>query len=154
MLKQEYKEEEMTLEDALKIAVKVLDKTLDITKLTPDKGKLSEATSQGDNIWNLTLIYSTPSLCNPLIVMRHSDFEIEDLGCVTVELLLASSKDLGVVLGGILVIKLCGFWSRQRKDGNLFSVHLVLGVVAVFAGSPAIKANVKLLTLDSSYLSL
>lgn len=50
MLKQEYKEEEMTLEDALKIAVKVLDKTLDITKLTPDKGKLSEATSQGDNI--------------------------------------------------------------------------------------------------------
>lgn len=41
--------------------------------------------------------------------MRHSDFEIEDLGCVTVELLLASSKDLGVVLGGILVIKLCGF---------------------------------------------
>lgn len=41
--------------------------------------------------------------------MRHSDFEIEDLGCVTVELLLASSKDLGDVLGGILVIKLCGF---------------------------------------------
>ena len=38
MLKQEYKEEEMTLKDALKLAVKVLDKTLDITKLTPDKG--------------------------------------------------------------------------------------------------------------------
>lgn len=38
MLKQEYKEEEMALNDALKLAVKVLDKTLDITKLTPDKG--------------------------------------------------------------------------------------------------------------------
>ena len=38
MLKQEYKEEEMALKDALKLAVKVLDKTLDITKLTPDKG--------------------------------------------------------------------------------------------------------------------
>ena len=39
MLKQEYKEGEMTLKDALKLAVKVLDKTLDITKLTPDKGQ-------------------------------------------------------------------------------------------------------------------
>ena len=42
MLKQEYKEEEMALKDALKLAVKVLDKTLDITKLTPDKGEHCE----------------------------------------------------------------------------------------------------------------
>ena len=55
----------------------------------------------------LTLIYSTPCLCNPLIVMRHCDSEIEDLGCATVELLLASSKYLGASLGSILVI--CGF---------------------------------------------
>ena len=41
MLKQEYKEEEMALKDALKLAVKVLDKTLDITKLTPDKGEFT-----------------------------------------------------------------------------------------------------------------
>lgn len=80
MLKQEYKEEEMTLEDALKIAVKVLDKTLDITKLTPDKGKLSEAIHLKAIIFEiLTLIYRTLSLCNLLIMMRHSDSEIEDL---------------------------------------------------------------------------
>ena len=39
MLKQEYKDEEMALSDALKLAIKVLNKTLDITKLTPDKGQ-------------------------------------------------------------------------------------------------------------------
>lgn len=46
MLKQEYKEEEMTLKDALKLAVKVLDKTLDITKLTPDKVEMSTLTRE------------------------------------------------------------------------------------------------------------
>ena len=47
MLKQEYKEEEMALKDALKLAVKVLDKTLDITKLTPDKGNHCQKGIQG-----------------------------------------------------------------------------------------------------------
>lgn len=37
-LKQEYKEGEMTLEDAKALAVKVLSKTLDMTKLTSEKG--------------------------------------------------------------------------------------------------------------------
>ena len=36
-LKQEYKEGEMTLDDALDLAVKVLSKTLDLTKLSPEK---------------------------------------------------------------------------------------------------------------------
>ena len=38
ILKQEYKEDETTLKDALALAVKVLSKTLDTTKLTADKG--------------------------------------------------------------------------------------------------------------------
>lgn len=36
-LKQEYKEGEMSLDDAKDLAIKVLSKTLDMTKLTPDK---------------------------------------------------------------------------------------------------------------------
>jgi len=40
-LKQEYKEGEMSLDSALDLAVKVLSKTLDMTKLTPDKIEIS-----------------------------------------------------------------------------------------------------------------
>lgn len=40
-LKQEYKEGEMTLQDAKALAVKVLSKTLDMTKLTSEKGNVS-----------------------------------------------------------------------------------------------------------------
>lgn len=39
MLKQEYKEGETKLTDALALAVKVLSKTLDMTKVTPEKCK-------------------------------------------------------------------------------------------------------------------
>lgn len=39
MLKQEYKEAGITLEEALSLAIKVLSKTLDMTKLTSEKGK-------------------------------------------------------------------------------------------------------------------
>ena len=39
ILKQEYKEGEMTLTSALDLAIKVLSKTLDTTKLTHEKGK-------------------------------------------------------------------------------------------------------------------
>lgn len=39
-LKQEYKEGEMTLNDAKSLAIKVLSKTLDMNKLTPEKGEL------------------------------------------------------------------------------------------------------------------
>lgn len=38
-LKQEYKEGEMTLKDAEALAIKVLSKTLDMTKLTAEKGQ-------------------------------------------------------------------------------------------------------------------
>jgi len=40
-LKQEYKEGEMSLDDALDLSVKVLSKTLDMTKVTPDKIEIS-----------------------------------------------------------------------------------------------------------------
>ena len=40
-LKQEYKEGEMSLDSALDLAVKVLSKTLDMTKLSPDKIEIS-----------------------------------------------------------------------------------------------------------------
>lgn len=39
MLKQEYKEGEVNLESALELAIKVLSKTLDTNKLTPEKGQ-------------------------------------------------------------------------------------------------------------------
>ena len=39
MLKQEYKEGETNLQQALQLAVKVLSKTLDMTKLTAEKGE-------------------------------------------------------------------------------------------------------------------
>lgn len=40
MLKQEYKEGEMNLNDALLLAIKTLSKTLDMTKITADKGMI------------------------------------------------------------------------------------------------------------------
>ena len=41
MLKQEYKEGKTTVKDALDLAIKVLSKTLDTTKLTSEKGIFS-----------------------------------------------------------------------------------------------------------------
>lgn len=38
MLKQDYKEGEMTLPSALALAVKVLNKTMDVSKLSAEKG--------------------------------------------------------------------------------------------------------------------
>ena len=42
--KQEYKEDETSLPDALDLSIKVLSKTLDMTKLSPDKIELSTLT--------------------------------------------------------------------------------------------------------------
>lgn len=39
MLKQDYKEGEMTLKSALALAVKVLNKTMDVSKLSAEKGE-------------------------------------------------------------------------------------------------------------------
>lgn len=40
MLKQDYKEGEMTLSSALALAIKVLNKTMDVSKLSAEKGKV------------------------------------------------------------------------------------------------------------------
>nr|KAG5711548.1 hypothetical protein BaRGS_025975 [Batillaria attramentaria] len=44
LLKQEYKEGETSLDEALNLSVKVLSKTLDLTKLTPDKVEMATLT--------------------------------------------------------------------------------------------------------------
>ncbi|XP_033125165.1 proteasome subunit alpha type-4-like [Anneissia japonica] len=46
MLKQEYKEEETSIDSALALSVRVLSKTLDMTKLTPEKFELATLTRQ------------------------------------------------------------------------------------------------------------
>merc|ERR1712189_55030 len=46
MLKQEYKEDETSLQDALDLSIKVLSKTLDMTKLTPEKIELATLTRE------------------------------------------------------------------------------------------------------------
>ena len=48
MLKQEYKENETSLSEALDLAIKVLSKTLDMTKLTPEKIELATLTREND----------------------------------------------------------------------------------------------------------
>lgn len=48
ILKQEYKENATSLQEALALTVKVLAKTLDMTKLTPDKLELATLTREGD----------------------------------------------------------------------------------------------------------
>lgn len=42
MLKQDYKEGEMTLSSALALAVKVLNKTMDVSKLSAEKGEVQK----------------------------------------------------------------------------------------------------------------
>lgn len=48
MLKQEYKEGETKLTDALALAVKVLSKTLDMTKVTPEKLEIATLTRENN----------------------------------------------------------------------------------------------------------
>merc|ERR1712076_176613 len=48
MLKTDYKENEMSLDSALDLSVKVLSKTLDMTKLTPDKIELATLSRKDD----------------------------------------------------------------------------------------------------------
>lgn len=43
MLKQDYKEGDMTLKSALALAVKVLNKTMDVSKLSAEKGEQSNS---------------------------------------------------------------------------------------------------------------
>jgi len=46
ILKQEYKENETSLDEALALTIKVLSKTLDMTKLTPDKLEIATLTRE------------------------------------------------------------------------------------------------------------
>ncbi|XP_031559701.1 proteasome subunit alpha type-4-like [Actinia tenebrosa] len=57
MLKQEYKEDAMTLKDALQLSIRVLSKTLDVTKLTPDKVEIATLTRE-DNETSLRILKS------------------------------------------------------------------------------------------------
>ena len=52
ILKQDYKENETSLHEALALAIKVLSKTLDMTKLTPDKCKSLSLTPDFFNIFD------------------------------------------------------------------------------------------------------
>merc|ERR1712181_120636 len=45
-IKQEYKDDETSLQDALDLSIKVLSKTLDMTKLTPEKIELATLTRE------------------------------------------------------------------------------------------------------------
>ena len=60
MLNQEYKEDETSLDGALDLAIKVLSKTLDMTKLSPEKIEISTLTRLEilfyiDQLWQLGL---------------------------------------------------------------------------------------------------
>jgi len=48
MLKQDFKDEGMALDDALKLAVKVLSKSLDVQKITSEKVEFATLTREGD----------------------------------------------------------------------------------------------------------
>jgi len=48
LLKQEYKDDSLKLTDALDLAIKVLSKTLDMTKLTADKVEIATLTRKGN----------------------------------------------------------------------------------------------------------
>lgn len=47
-MKQEYKEGDMTLKDAKSLAIKVLSKTLDMTKLTSEKVEMATLSRKND----------------------------------------------------------------------------------------------------------
>ncbi|KAF5272406.1 hypothetical protein FQA39_LY07874 [Lamprigera yunnana] len=56
-LKQEYKDDEMTLKEAKNLAIKVLSKTLDMTKLTSEKVEMATL-SREDNKTNIHILTS------------------------------------------------------------------------------------------------
>jgi 20S proteasome subunit alpha 3 len=70
-LKQEYKEGEMSLDDALDLSIKVLSKTLDMTKLTPDKIEISTLRRVGDK----TEIRILPAQEMEKLIKKYEDEE-------------------------------------------------------------------------------
>ncbi|KAH9362612.1 hypothetical protein HPB48_015474 [Haemaphysalis longicornis] len=73
ILKQEYKENETKLTDALALAVKVLSKTLDMTKLTADK--LEMATLTRDKERNKTRVTVLPLADVEKLIKKHEEEE-------------------------------------------------------------------------------
>uniref|UniRef100_A0A7N8X603 Proteasome subunit alpha type-4 n=1 Tax=Mastacembelus armatus TaxID=205130 RepID=A0A7N8X603_9TELE len=68
MLKQDYKEGEMTLSSALALAVKVLNKTMDVSKLSAEKDGATDSHSDGGGQWEqlgFSLFPSDTSTCGP-----------------------------------------------------------------------------------------
>lgn len=67
MLKQEYKEGEMNLNDALLLAIKTLSKTLDMTKITADKGIINNLFDLAINVclrvFNLNKVVAFLNAC-------------------------------------------------------------------------------------------
>ncbi|XP_061172915.1 proteasome subunit alpha type-4-like [Saccostrea cucullata] len=71
MLKQEYKEGEMSLKDALLLAIKTLSKTLDMTKITADKVEI--ATLTRENGKTKMTILGAPAVEE--IIKKHEEIE-------------------------------------------------------------------------------
>ncbi|CAH1252645.1 PSMA4 [Branchiostoma lanceolatum] len=67
MLKQEYKMDEMTMQDALQLAIKVVSKTLDVSKLTPEKVELATLTREN----NKTKVQVLPSNQVEELIKKH-----------------------------------------------------------------------------------
>jgi 20S proteasome subunit alpha 3 len=70
-LKQEYKEGETSLADALDLSIKVLSKTLDMTKLTLDKIEISTLQRVGDK----TVIKILPADEMQKLIKKYEDTE-------------------------------------------------------------------------------
>ncbi|KAI8508164.1 Proteasome subunit alpha type-4 [Branchiostoma belcheri] len=69
MLKQEYKIDEMTMQDALQLAIKVVSKTLDVSKLTPEKVELATLTREN----NKTKVQVLPSKQVEELIKKHEE---------------------------------------------------------------------------------
>lgn len=83
MLKQDFKEGEMTLSSALALAVKVLNKTMDVSKLSAEKGESELSWLQILTVSSLFLLTTFQSFLGPFrvilllstAVVRGSDSE-------------------------------------------------------------------------------
>lgn len=64
MLKQDYKEGEMSLSSALALAIKVLNKTMDVSKLSAEKGGFIADTPKSTEL----LYYANKDLLTCLVV--------------------------------------------------------------------------------------
>ena len=73
MLKQEYKEGETSLPDALDLSIKVLSKTLDMTKLTPEKIEIATLTREN----NKTQIKILPADKVDELIKKYEKVEAE-----------------------------------------------------------------------------